>query len=254
MQLIALLASVQTIARKGDLVMEAYFRDVSRCKFLSVQEEVELWRELNKGSIKARNLLIQGILPLIVKMAVKHKGRLPLEDAIQEANLKVLEVLNSGKYDPTISRLSTYVSKPIFWRLRRASDIYSIIRISPTAYKDDNLPLKTRRLVNSHGDPTITLVVGVTDEQIEPDWILPFITKEGLSFGPEDEGLTREELIKALGKIPKRERFVVKQYYYKKRTLDSIGQEMKITKERVRQIRNKGEYYLKRFLEKALTK
>ncbi|MBZ0185407.1 MAG: sigma-70 family RNA polymerase sigma factor [Candidatus Obscuribacterales bacterium] len=96
--------------------LKRYFKEISRHKLLSADEEIEIARRARAGDAQAWQLLIQSNLRLVVSIAKKYlKKGLSLQDLIQEGNLGLLKAV--GRYDPERGfRFSTYAT----WWIRQA--------------------------------------------------------------------------------------------------------------------------------------
>jgi RNA polymerase primary sigma factor len=88
--------------------IERYFRDVSRTGLLNATEELELGRRIQDGDYEAREQMIESNLRLVVKIAKRYQGRgIDMDDLIAEGNLGLMHA--AEYYDPEVGvRFSTY--------------------------------------------------------------------------------------------------------------------------------------------------
>src|SRR5580704_7220749 len=92
--------------------LSPYLNQLSHSRVLTREEEVQLSREARKGSVRAREQLVQHNLPFVVAVAKKHMGRgVRLDDLIQEGNVGLLKSIEH--VDPEKgNRFATYA---VWW-------------------------------------------------------------------------------------------------------------------------------------------
>lgn len=254
-------------------VVQLYYKDIARYPLLSASEELELAKKVAAGDKKARELFINSNLRLVINTAKKYLNRgVDIADLIQEGNIGLLRAVE--KYDYTSGfRFSTYATwwirqRTVKYLKEHSRSIKIPIHISTNSQKVkkviEELCEKTGR------DPTyeeIAEVMGIPEEKIEQ---LLNVTKDIYSIDtplgngdkestmgdyleddndnnkPEEavvQSALVEEINKMLDTLTERERQIIIMRYginnTPVRTLEDIGNELGITRERVRQIEKK---------------
>ena len=259
-------------------LLPGYFARIDKGELLSHQQEVHLSRRTKAGDKRARQKLIEKNLRLVVSVAKKYRGYgLPFEDMIQEGNIGLMKAVE--KYDPERGfRFSTYATWWIRQAVQRAvADKGRIVRV-PT-----HMGEKIRKLVRTQNQLSAELGREATDEEVAErlEWSAdevrevkevvpdpmsldqPLNTEEGASsLGSfiEDERAsdTPGEVIReaeeawlgeAVGGLPERHRHILVRRYgldeRKPATLAEVGDELKMSRERVRQVQRQAELMLK---------
>src|SRR3990167_7827927 len=248
-----------------------YLREIGRVHLLTYDEEVALAKRVEKNDKKARERLINANLRLVVSIAKKYVNRgLTLLDLIEEGNIGLMRAV--VKYDWRRGyKFSTYAT----WRIRQAitraiADQARTIRIPVYMVETINRfnrtqrrlmqelgrkptpeevaavlgidPAKAREIIKVSQEPT-SLETPVGDE--EDSHLGDFIADQGLL---PDEQATRQ-LLKAhldevLDTLSPREKRVLQLRFGlddgKQRTLEEVGKEFGVTRERIRQIEAKA--------------
>ena len=248
-----------------------YLRDIGKIPLLTAAEEVELAKRAEKNEKKARDKLISANLRLVVSIAKKYVGRgMSLLDLIEEGNIGLMRAVD--KYDWRRGyKFSTYATWWIRQAITRAiADQARTIRIPVHMVETINRFNRTqRRLMQELGrepnpeevakvleidvskareiikvsqEPT-SLETPVGDE--EDSHLGDFIADQGLQ---PDEQATREllkvHLDEVLDSLSPREKRVLQLRFGledgKQRTLEEVGKEFGVTRERIRQIEAKA--------------
>ena len=216
-----------------DLSSQLYFNEISKYKPLSIDEELKLWKQYKyNNDLKARDKLITSNLKFVASVAKGYQGRgLSYSDLIAEGNCGLLKAIDKFDFKKGYKTISYSV-----WWIRQ-----SILEA-----------LKERNILNSEELPS-----DFEKQQNEEDEIVEEPTKIDFSFEYENENTDNEEvknIIKILTKcLNKRELIIVSRYYGldgECLTLEEIGRELNLTKERIRQILEKS---LKKLRTEALT-
>lgn len=249
-----------------------YLRDIGKIPLLSLERETELARLLKDGDEEARNELVESNLRLVVSVAKRYVGKgMYILDLIQEGNLGLMKAVE--KFDYTKGyKFSTYATWWIRQAITRAiADQARTIRIPvhmvETIHK---VSRESRELLQELGrEPTydeIASRIGMTPEKVreilkaaqDPVSLETPIGEEDDShlgdFIPDNESaapaeaatfqLLREQLAGVLSTLTPREELVLKLRFGlddgRPRTLEEVGREFNITRERIRQIEAKA--------------
>jgi len=104
----------------SDSSLRVYLREISKTELLSVQEEIDLAAKIKRGDRKARSHMIQANLRLVVKIAQDYSNYgLPLADLISEGNIGLMKAVE--RFDPEKGgKLSTYAAWWIKQSIKRA--------------------------------------------------------------------------------------------------------------------------------------
>ncbi|MBI1757193.1 MAG: sigma-70 family RNA polymerase sigma factor [Fimbriimonas ginsengisoli] len=248
--------------------LEMWMRQTRRAQLLTPEQEVDLARKVQAGSMFAKKVLIESNLRLVVSIAKKYNARgIPLADLIQEGNLGLIRAVEKFDWRKGF-RFSTYAT----WWIRRAIARAIInqgrtIRIPVYVAELINKVVKTasrlqQELQREATEEEISREVGLSIDRVremmrvavEPISLeTPVGEKDNSSIGdfvhstnmpnPGDVTWTlirREEIDGILGRLTGRERDVVRLRFGlddgRSRTLEEVGTELNVTRERVRQI------------------
>jgi RNA polymerase primary sigma factor len=248
--------------------LETYLREINETALLSAEDERELAAGIAQGDVRARDRMVRANLRLVVNIARGYAGKgLGLQDLIEEGNLGLLRAVEG--FDPNMgTRFSTYASYWIKQSIKRAL-INSAKTIRIPAYMVELLSKWRRanaRLSEELGrTPTpeeIARVLGLAKkklpiikkairiynstpqtDQTEAGWSLGEMVMDERLKSPEDE-LVEHDVLKTVMEMIKtmdpREATVLKMRFglddTQPHTLKEIGEELGLTRERVRQI------------------
>lgn len=252
--------------------VKTYLKEIGRVPLLSAEEEAALARAAQAGDEDARRRLSEANLRLVVSVAKRYAGRgLPFLDLIQEGNLGLIKAVE--KFDSTKGfKFSTYATWWIRQSITRAiADQGRTIRIpvhlvesinrvkktagellrrtgrEPTAEEIaaqlDMEPARVRELIQLAQDP-ISLETPVGEE--EDAHLEDFIQDDEAGVPADEAGrqLLRRELMNVLKSLtPREERVIALRFGLedgRARTLEELGREFNVTRERVRQIEAKA--------------
>lgn len=249
-----------------------YLKEIGMVPLLTAEEELELAKKKSQGDDQAKNRLIEANLRLVVSIAKRYTGRgLSFLDLVQEGNLGLIKGVE--KFDYTKGyKLSTYATWWIRQSVTRAlADQARTIRVPVHMVETINKLTKTqRKLTLELGyEPSIAELAEAMEMSQERVMEIMMIAREPASLetpiGEEDDsnlgdfvadtiGVTPEENIEAvmlreqiyaiLDDLKDREREVIKRRFGLEdnhpRTLEEVGREFDVTRERIRQIEAKA--------------
>jgi RNA polymerase primary sigma factor len=261
----ALDLSIKTVSSDP---VRLYFHEMGKVPLLTSVEEVALARRVERGDAAARRKLIESNLRLVVSIAKRHAGRgLPLLDLIQEGNLGLMRAVEKFDYRRGF-KFSTYATWWIRQSVTRAlADQSRTIRVPVHMVESIQTYVRVQRLLIQQigREPTpedIAAEMGVTPARVreiqrisqEPASLHQAVGDEGdsqlgdfvedtRSVAPAEEAAAscqRDELTIVLGTLSQREHAVLRLRFGlddgRPRTLEEVGQEFGVTRERIRQI------------------
>lgn len=257
-----------------------YLGEIGASKLLTAEEEIHFARLAQKGCVKSRNRMIESNLRLVVKIARRYINRgLPLLDLIEEGNLGLMRAVE--KYDPEKGfRFSTYGTWWIRQTIERAlMNQTRIIRLPIHVVKELNVYLRaSRELVHQlDHEPTadeIAIKTGKDEKTVEKflglnekvssldnngstdiDKSLLEIVADEATQDPSailSECDFRDEIDNWLNQLNEKQRAVISRRFglrgHEQSTLEDVGEEIGLTRERVRQIQVEALDHLKALL------
>lgn len=258
-----------------------YFQGIKNLPPIPKEDFEPLWKAATKGDKVAKKRLIEGNLRLVIPIAKKYyRPGVDFLDLIEEGNLGLMHAVD--KFDYTRGfRFSTYAAYWIEQAVRRAIDEQSkTIRIPPHAWEALRKWLKQwDQLHGTFGrDPTLAEMAkklhlsarqirGVLDaaeaarglQSLEApigedeEIFVKDIVAESHEHLPDNilsELRMRDEMEKALGKVGERERQILEMRFglngTEKMTLEMVGKKLRLSRERVRQLEERGLQRLRR--------
>ncbi|MDO5424430.1 MAG: RNA polymerase sigma factor RpoD [Eubacteriales bacterium] len=249
-----------------------YLKEIGNVPLLSTEEEIELAKRVEQGDEEAKKKLTEANLRLVVSIAKKYVGRgMPFLDLIQEGNMGLMKAVDKFDYSKGY-KFSTYAT----WWIRQAitrgiADTGRTIRVPVHMVETINKTLRmTRTLLQELGrEPTpeevaerlnvpvarVREVLKISRDPVsldtpigeEDDSHLGDFIEDDSALSPADSAafsMLRAELSTALESLTDRERQVVRLRFGledgRARTLEEVGKEFNVTRERIRQIEAKA--------------
>jgi RNA polymerase primary sigma factor len=248
--------------------LQLFLNEAGRYKLLTAEEEVELAKRIERGDKAAKDLMINSNLRLVVSIAKRYQGHgLSLLDLIQEGIIGLIRAVEKFDYRKGF-KFSTYAT----WWIRQAVQ-RGVANKSRTIRIPVHIVEREQKLARAERELVISLGRQPTDQELAKAAKLPLrqvrevksaaraVTSLDRPIGEDDSGsygdlfpadqvqteeevevsLRQETLRKALDVLPARERTVLELRYglngdREPQSLESIGKELGITRERVRQI------------------
>jgi RNA polymerase primary sigma factor len=253
-----------------DLNEQLYFRDLYRYRVLTPEEEKDLVHRVKRGDQTALNPLILGNLRFVVSIARRYQGKgLSLLELINEGNLGLYKA--AKRYDP--GRDVKFISYAVWWirqSIQKALfEQVGAVRIPPNKLalvnrfkrallqnggnyeKTVSLPefetheKEIAEIMEKIADVSLNAPVGGEGDGRDPvTTLLDVLGSDGGQEVDAEKAELSRSLDSVLGQMSEREEKVLRMYYginyAREFTLDEIGRELKLTRERVRQIKNRS--------------
>jgi RNA polymerase primary sigma factor len=257
----------------ADDSVRLYLREIGKIPLLSADEELALAQRVVAGDIDAKDKMAEANMRLVVSIAKRYVGRgLDLLDLIQEGNTGLLRAVE--KFDPDKGfKFSTYATWWIRQAITRAiADQARTIRIPVHMVETINKLLRTQRRLTQelNREPTNEEIAQAMEIEVdkvehimkikqdissldasirddEEDSVLADFIEDEDTISPEESAtgqLLKEQVKDMLGALTEREQKILKLRFGledgKSHTLEEVGQEFSVTRERIRQIEAKA--------------
>ena len=270
-----LLSQDQYFDDASDDSVRLYLREIGKIPLLNAEEELALAKKVVSGDKKSKDKMAEANMRLVVSIAKRYSGRgLDFLDLIQEGNTGLLRAVE--KFDPEKGfKFSTYATWWIRQAITRAiADQARTIRIPVHMVETINKLLRTQRRMTQelNREPTIeelgkelemepekveyvmkikqditSLDAGVGRDGDDEDSVLRDFIEDEDSVTPEESAasqLLKEQVQAILSSLSDREQKIIKMRFGlengKSHTLEEVGQEFAVTRERIRQIEAKA--------------
>jgi RNA polymerase primary sigma factor len=263
----------QSITNRDSKTLEKYFNEVSKEELLTPDQEVDLARRIKSGDRQALEKLVKANLRFVVSVAKQYQhSKVPLNDLINEGNIGLVKA--AQKFDET--KGFKFISYAVWWIrqsiMQALADNSRFIRIpvnkvgalskikeavtvmeqkferEPTAEElADFLNLTVEEIksatdaISTHSSLDAPFVEGESNSLID---VLENDDADDVAGALEYRNSLRIEIERLLVHLTEREREVIKQYFgigcESKLSLEDIGSDLGLTRERVRQIKEKA--------------
>ena len=249
-----------------------YLKEIGKVPLLSAEEEIELAKRMELGDQEAKKRLAEANLRLVVSIAKRYVGRgMLFLDLIQEGNLGLIKAVEKFDYRKGY-KFSTYATWWIRQAITRAiadqartiripvhivETINKLIRVSrqllqelgrepsPDEIAEEmNMPVERVREILKIAQEPVSLETPIGEE--EDSHLGDFIQDENVPIPADAAAFTllREQLTDVLGTLTEREQKVLTLRFGledgRARTLEEVGKEFNVTRERIRQIEAKA--------------
>ena len=249
-----------------------YLKEIGKVPLLSADEEVELAKRMENGDIEAKKKLAEANLRLVVSIAKRYVGRgMLFLDLIQEGNLGLIKAVEKFDYKKgykfstyatwwirqAITRAIAYQARTIRIPVHMVETINKYVRVQRQLLqelgrepqpeeiaKHMNMPVDRVREIQKISLEPVSLETPIGEE--EDSHLGDFIQDDNVPVPAEAAAFTllREQLDEVLGTLTEREQKVLKLRFGledgRARTLEEVGKEFKVTRERIRQIEAKA--------------
>ena len=249
-----------------------YLKEIGKVPLLTAEEEIELAKRMENGDEEAKKRLAEANLRLVVSIAKRYVGRgMLFLDLIQEGNLGLIKAVEKFDYNKGF-KFSTYATWWIRQAITRAiADQARTIRIPVHMVETINKLIRvSRQLLQELGrEPTpeeIAEEMGMSVERVreilkisqepvsletpigeeEDSHLGDFIQDDNVPVPADAAAFTllKEQLVEVLGTLTEREQKVLRLRFGlddgRARTLEEVGKEFNVTRERIRQIEAKA--------------
>ena len=267
--------TVDNVDSFADDSVRLYLREIGKIPLLTAEEETELAQRIIEGDKKAKDKMVEANMRLVVSIAKRYGGRgLDFLDLIQEGNTGLLRAVE--KFDPDKGfKFSTYATWWIRQAITRAiADQARTIRIPVHMVETINKVLRTTRKLTQelNREPSVEEIAKEMDMEPEKiEYVMRIkqdiasldasVGRDGddeeTSLGdfiedeervtPEDAAATqllKEQMAKILSTLSEREQKIIKMRFGvgggRPHTLEEVGAEFSVTRERIRQIEAKA--------------
>ena len=267
--------STQYLDDISDDSVRLHLREIGKIPLLTAEEELKLAHEVVAGDKKAKDKMAEANMRLVVSIAKRYSGRgLDFLDLIQEGHTGLLRAVE--KFDPDKGfKFSTYATWWIRQAITRAiADQARTIRIPVHMVETINKLLRTQRRMTQelNREPTIdelakelemepdkveyvikikqdisSLDAGIGRDGDDEDSVLGDFIEDEDTVTPEESAanqLLKEQVTEVLSSLSEREQKIIRMRFGlengKSHTLEEVGQEFAVTRERIRQIEAKA--------------
>ena len=249
-----------------------YLKEIGKVPLLSAEEEMELAQKIEQGDTKAKQRLSEANLRLVVSIAKRYVGRgMQFLDLIQEGNLGLIKAVEKFDYRKGY-KFSTYATWWIRQAITRAiadqartiripvhmvETINKLIRVQRQLLqelgrepypeeiaKEMHLPIERVREIQKIAQEPVSIETPIGEE--EDSHLGDFIPDENMPAPAEAAAFTvlKEQLFEVLDTLTEREQRVLRLRFGlddgRAKTLEEVGKEFNVTRERIRQIEAKA--------------
>jgi RNA polymerase primary sigma factor len=239
-----------TITNRTNTISK-YFKDVNKSELLTLEQETALAIRIQDGDETAINELVEANLKFVISVAKEFQGLgLPLSDLINEGNLGLIKAAN--RFDPT--RGFKFISYAVYWIkqsiMQSLNDNSRMIRLPANII--NKISQESKKALNEDDDlektyPTcisLNSPIGEFNDYELGDMVADN-TIDKLDVLEYETGRLKKAVNNTLNCLNERERGIIECYFglntqCEPMTLEAIGDRYDLTKERIRQIKEKA--------------
>lgn len=236
--------------------VSSYLKDIRKIQVMTVEREKELSEKMKNNNLTSfekeqiENELVQGNLRFVISVAKQYQNQgLDFSDLVAEGNLGLLKAIKNFDWNKDLR----FISYAVWWVrqsiIQSLNDNSRTIRLPVNVVQEFQKAKKETQIKGSDMDDKFALIPSMVGLDLEinedGDTLLDVIKNENAlepdyNFNTKD--LLKETLMNILSNFDEREKSIIENYfglYGQPKTLEDIGQELNLTKERVRQIKQK---------------
>lgn len=210
--------------------VQTYYKDLKKYNPISKDNELDLIKQAKKNNLLAKNTILSSNLKFVFDIAKKYKGKgVAMEDLIAEGNIGLVKALD--KFDT--SKNVKFISYAVWWVRQSMQEVIKKRQQQTTIEISDE-------------ESTTSLTNKCQLHDSEDELVLPtenMLSNEDEANSLELNNSQNKILNKLLNKLDPRARYIIKSYYgldKNEMTLEEIGNELNLSRERVRQIKEKN--------------
>jgi len=263
---------IKQVTNRENPSLDKYLQDIGKVELITAEEEVDLAQRIHNGDLNARDRLINANLRFVVSVSKQYQyNGLSLPDMINEGNLGLIKA--AERYDET--RGFKFISYAVWWIrqsiLQALAEHARIVRLPLNRYSHINKVKKTINVLEQKYEREPTILEITQALELGPNDVTEAIQNAGryISFdaplaqdeegnmydvllsentsSPDKELLTdslRKEIERALNTLTQREANIIRLYFglsgKHTHTLEEISEEFNLSRERIRQIKDRA--------------
>lgn len=236
--------------------VSSYLKDIRKIQVMTVDREKELSEKMKNANLtelekeQIERELVQGNLRFVISVAKQYQNQgVDFPDLIAEGNLGLLKAIKNFDW----SKELRFISYAVWWVrqsiIQSLNDNARTIRLPVNVVQEFQKAKKDYQSKGTEIDEKFSLIpsmIGLDLEINEDGDTLVDVVKNENAIDPDhifnSKDLLKDALMKILSKFDEREKLIIEDYfglYGQPKTLEDIGEELNLTKERVRQIKQK---------------
>ena len=249
----------------NDDTLGKYFKEVRKSAILTQEEEIKLAKQIKKGDQNAINELVNANLKFVVSIAKEYQGQgLPLSDLINEGNYGLIKA--ASRFDH--KKGFRFISYAVWWVrqsiIQSLNDNARVVRLPANIINKISQLNKEISKFESQNErePVFGEILGKDKEVMalvtyprhsslnevineEGDELIELIPDDIIEDALEVDNRLKTQINKTLSVLDEREKAIIEAYFginteCEPMTLESIGERYNLTKERIRQIKDKA--------------